>query len=1019
MSFRPRLLVALLVACGAFLLTAPAQAQQRTIDGTVTDAQTGEGLPGASVSVPGTTVGTATDAEGAYELSVPADADSLRFSFVGYQARTVAIAGRSTIDIALQPETREIEELVVIGYGEQQARDVTGTLEKVDAADFNQSANISPEQLISGKIAGVQISQASGAPGSGSFIRIRGPSSVNAGSDPLFVIDGVPLSGDDNTAQRNPLNFLNPNDIASITVLKDASSTAIYGARGANGVILIETKNADEEEGRVTYSGSVSANRITDRIDILDAGQFRNVVNEQAPSVAGQLGFANTDWQDRIQRDAIGQQHSLSYSRGYDDADLRVSLGYTTEQGVLYRSSSERVSGSINYNQDLFDNQLTFRTKLRAAKNTETFEPGGMLGSAITFDPTQPVRDVDSPFGGFYEWSGELPENNPVASYVLETNTGESYSGLGNIEAEYRVPFLTGLSLRANGGFDLTTGEREFFAPTDLKAQAEGEFPGNITRATFRQLNTRFNAFLNYDRDIESINSSLDVTAGYSYQEFDEEYPEYSANGLSTDIYGQNNIVLRADSSVEDGGVVRRSQVIPTVAEIPSRLISVFGRINYRFLDRYLLTATVRRDGSSKFGPANRFGTFPSAALAWQIAEEPFMESLNDALGEGAISTLKLRLSAGITGNDGIEDFRYEPLYTSGGARAQAIFGGEPVPTIRPDPADEGIQWEEVTTYNIGLDYGVLNDRISGSVELYRKDTDELLFEITPAGFSNLSNFLLTNVGSMRNQGVEFSIDGQVVQSDLVSYNAQFNASYNQNELLSIDESVGEGIPTGGIAGGIGNTIQVIRPGAPINAFFTFIHKRGPNGEPLPDGVDHNGDGTINDADIYRDINGDDVVNQDDRTITGSPQPDWVLGHTSQLRVQNFDLSFTLRAQLGQQVYNNVASQFGHFSRIGTNQVPSNIHESALENQFDDPQYFSDVYVEDADFLRVDNITLGYTFRSIPAVDQLRLFGQVNNAFVLTGYSGPDPEVYSEGQGIDNTVYPRARTFRAGLNLQF
>jgi iron complex outermembrane receptor protein len=505
------------------------------------------------------------------------------------------------------------------------------------------------------------------------------------------------------------------------------------------------------------------------------------------------------------------------------------------------------------------------------------------------------------------------------------------------------------------------------------------------------------NAFLNYDRQIESISSQVEATAGYSWQEFNEEYPEYSAAGLSTDIYGPNNIVLRADSL---------SQVSPSIAEIPSRLISVFGRVNYTFLDRYLLTATVRRDGSSKFGPERRWGTFPSAALAWRIHQEPFMEDVS------LLSNLKLRLSAGITGNQEIGDFNYAPFYTSGGRRVQAQFGNEFVPTIRPQAADQTLQWEETTTYNLALDYGLLENRITGSFEVYRKITDELLFNTTAPRFNNLSDFVLTNVGKMRNQGIEISVDGSVVNSELISYDAQLNASYNRNELLDLSRA-GSELPTGGISGGIGTTVQVLKEGEPINSFFTYIHKRAEDGTPLTDD-EAEAMGTTQ----YVDQNDDGVINADDRVVTGSPQPDWVLGHTSNLRVQNFDLSVTVRAQLGQQVYNNLSSLYGNYNRISSNGVPSNVHESALETEFESPEYLSDVYVEDASFLRVDNITLGYTFGELPGLDQVRVFGRVSNAFVLTGYSGSDPEVYSAGQGIDNQVYPRSRTFTGGINVQ-
>lgn len=1000
MQYRSSILTLVLLGLALCVGTVAAQERQE-ISGTVTSADDNAPLPGANVAVPGRTIGTATNAQGQYTLRVPPDADSLRFSFVGFQPETVAIAGRTTIDVALAPSTQEIGELVVIGYGSQEERDVTGTVSRVSAGDLNQTANVSPDQALSGKIAGVQVSASSGAPGSQSYIRIRGATSVNADSQPLFVVDGIPLSNEPNTAGRNPLNFLDPGDIDNITVLKDASATAIYGARGANGVILIETKQAEGDGARISYSGSVSSSIVADNIDVLDRDEFVQVVQERAPSQVGRLGDADTDWQDAIQRDAFSQEHSLGVSRNYEDSDVRLSLSYLDQEGVLQTSSTERLSGSLRYNQILFDDQLTVRTNLRGAKTQDQFEPG-MLGNAALFAPTQPIRDVNSEYNGFFEWDSGNAESNPVAQYVMTSNIGENWRSLGNVEAEYEPNFVRGLSARLKLGYDVTTGEREFFAPSDLKSEALSANPGTVERASFTRTNTLLDAFLNYDRGLDPINSSVDVTAGYSYQEFHEEYPEFNAQGLGSDIFGPNSTEPASETNT-------------SVTEIPNRLISGFLRANYTFLDRYLLTFTVRRDGSSRFGPENQWGTFPSGALAWRAHQEPFLEDVE------VLSNLKFRVSWGKTGNQEIGDFLYEPLWVPGGPRAQIQFGDRFVSTVRPNAADETLKWEETTTTNVGVDYGFLDGRVTGSVEYYVKDTDDLLFTVPVAGGANLSDRVLTNIGSMRNEGVEVSLDGEVINTDDFSWNAQVNASTNSNELLQLNRSNAEGfqgISTGFISGGVGNTIQILQEGEPINSFFTFRHKRDENGDPIYEDV--NGDGSINEQDLYRDLNGDDTINESDRTVTGSPQPDWVLGHTSQMTFRDFDFSFTLRAHVGQQVYNNVASNFGHFNNLRSF-VPSNVHQSALENGFETPQYFSDVYVEDADFLRLDNVSLGYTVRSLPSINQLRIFARGSNLLVLTGYSGPDPEVGGPGAsniGIDNQIYPRSRTFTAGVNIQ-
>lgn len=433
-------------------------------------------------------------------------------------------------------------------------------------------------------------------------------------------------------------------------------------------------------------------------------------------------------------------------------------------------------------------------------------------------------------------------------------------------------------------------------------------------------------------------------------------------------------------------------------------------------MDRYLLTLTVRRDGSSKFGPANRWGTFPSAALAWRVHQESFMEEVP------YLSSLKLRGSWGVTGNQEIGDFLYEPIYVQGAGILRAQFGNEFVSTVRPGAADRTVKWEETTQYNVGLDYGLLDDRITGAVEYYRKDTDDLLFSVPAPGGGNLSNEVLTNIGSMRNQGFEFSIDAQVVNTTDFTYSAQLNASTNSNELLQLNRGDAEtSILTGGISGGgsgLSPQIQVLEEGEPVNSFYTYVHKRDSNGDPIWRDVD--GNGTIEATDVYVDQDGDGSINEDDRVITGNPQPDWILGHTSRFTYSGFDLSFTVRAHLGQQVYNNVASANGHFQNV-TGGVPSNMHESVLDTGFDSAQIFSDYFVEDGDFVRLDNVSLGYTINEIPGVNQLRVYGRVSNALILTGYSGSDPEVGGPGStnpGIDNNIYPRTRTFTAGVNVQ-
>jgi len=998
MQHRSSILTLVLLGLALCVGTVAAQERQE-IAGTVTSADDNSPLPGANVSVPGTTIGTATNAQGQYSLRIPTEADSLRFSFVGFDAQTVAIGGRTTIDVALVPSARQIEELVVVGYGVQESGDVTGSVQGVSEESFNQGNVANAEELISGKVAGVNISQAGGAPGAGSQIRIRGASSVNADSSPLFVIDGVPISNEGNSAQRNPLNFLDPSDIEDVSVLKDASATAIYGSRGANGVIEITTKSGEGTEASLSYNGSVSSASVADRVDVLDADQFRRVVRQEEPSVLGLLGDANTDWQSAVERTAIAQEHSLGFSGGDESSNFRISLNYLDEQGVLYGENFERISGSFRYDRDFLDDDLTLRTNIRGAKQDRTFEPG-VVGGSASMAPTQPVRDPDSPYGGFFEWSDEisgdqLATNNPVAAVVMTESTGQTYRSLGNVEAEYNLPFVEGLSTRLKLGYDVQEGENEFFQPSQLKGQADaGSEAGQVSRNNFSRLNTLLNAFLEYNREFEDISSEIDFMGVYEYQHFQSEFPSLSGRGLSFDFLRENSLDVVDDVENINGSVF----------ETQHRLISGFGRLTYTFKNRYTAKVTLRRDGSSRFGPGNRWGTFPSASIGWRMHREPFLESAD------FLSNLKLRASWGVTGNQEFGNFAYLSTVTFGDAEALQQLGDEFVTTARPDAADPGLQWEETSTLNLAVDYGFFDGRLTGTVDYYQKNTDKLLFDVPIPGGSNLRDRLFTNVGSMENEGVEFTVDAQVLDRDDLSYNAQFTAATNDNEVTDVPRGGEAGIDVGGISGGVGNTIQKIREGAPINSFFVRRHKTNEDGEPVSDGPG------VSATDLYVDQNGDGEIGAADRVVGESPQPDWTFGHTSRATFQNFDLSVTLRAEVGNHVYNNVASNFGRLSRL-TEFDPSNLHESVLTTRFNEGQFFSDYYVEDASFLRLDNISLGYNVptEAIPKVDGIRIYGAAQNVVTLTGYSGPDPEVPG---GIDNQLFPRSRTVTAGVDVQ-
>jgi iron complex outermembrane receptor protein len=998
------LLVVLFVGLGSFAFA------QRTITGTVTDAESGEPLIGANVLVVGTSIGTITDIDGSYSIDVPEGSNELQFSYTGYSTQRVTLGVSNVLDIALSPG-EVLEEVVVIGYGTVKKEDATGVVAAVTDEDFNRGAIVSPDQLIAGKVAGVQITPNSGEPGGQTSIRIRGGTSVNASNEPLYVIDGVPIDNAGHNpggfqSGRNPLNFINPEDIETFTVLKDASATAIYGSRGANGVILITTKKGEAgQRPRISYNTWASFAQDVERIEVLNAEQFRSVVTFYEPNNLDLLGDANTDWQDQVFRTAFGQNHALSLTGGGSNFGYRASVGYLNQDGIVKTSNTERTNFSLSYNHDLFDEDLSINFNVKGAFTNDRISPNGVIGGAISYNPTFPVNDPTSQLGGFFEYDLTVPNagTNPVSELRQTQDFAENFRGLGNIELDYALPFVTGLSAKLNLGFDIFTGERSRFLPTTLRSQAlNGENAGEARLERFTRQSSLLEAYLTYDRPLEAINSTLNFTAGYSYQDFNNEFPGFVANGLPNNFFGTDN-PAGANRNVLNNSVIE------------NRLISFFGRVNYDLANRYLLTFTFRRDGSSRFGPDSRWGNFPSAAFGWKFLQEPFLEFL-----QGTLSDAKLRVGWGITGNQEIGDYLYLPRYLPGDALAQYQFGDQFLTTIRPQAFDPGLQWEETETVNIGLDLEFLQGRFNASIDAYQKTTTELLFDVSVPAGTNLSNRVLTNIGSLENRGIELVIDGYVIDSDDFNWNLGFNAAYNENEITATIGNTGDdflGLLTGGIGGAVGNNIQVIRTGSPINSFFVLEHILNEDGNPRNDLTDFNDDGTIDDLDMYVDQNGDGIINESDRVVGEQPAPDFLLGMTSNMNYKNFDLSFTLRANLGNHVYNNVLSANSALQSVtNLSAPPTNILTRGLVTNFSFPQFFSDFYVEDASFLRMDNITLGYTADDLFNQLNARLYVTAQNLFVLTDYNGLEPELQS---GIDNNVFPRARTILFGLNLNF
>jgi len=987
----------IIAALRAVLWTAPLSAQQPTgtIRGRVTDAGTQQPISGVTVAVG--TRAALTQADGRYVIAaVPAGTDTLRARLIGYAraARPVTVAGGETlvVDLALTGQAVGLSEVVVTGYGVQRLGDITGAATAVTDSQFDPGRVVSPQLLIQSKVPGVQVVD-NNDPGGGLSIRIRGPTSVNALSDPLYVVDGLPLgtgAGGGLSAGRDPLNFINPNDIESITVLRDASAAAIYGSNAANGVVLITTKSGRGRQGtQVEYSSSASASSVTRLPDVLNAAQFSAAVADYAPTRIDSLLGANTDWFGLIDRTAYGQDHNLSVTGGGADQNYRLSLGYLNQDGIIRASSTERVTLGLNFEQRLFRDRLDLRTNVRGSRAVDRFTPGDVLGNAAAMAPTQPVTDSTSRTG-YWDWrTTNASPSNPVASLNLATDHGTTWRSVGNARAEYRLAFVEGLAANVNLGYDLAKADRTTFYPSNLAAQVR-QGQGMLYLANNTQTNSVLETYLHYAPPRAYGPGSVDLVGGYAYTQSHGEYPALLETGLNSNLLGDN-------------GIPTATNVRPTKDVTDYKLISFFGRLNYNIADRYLAALSVRRDGSSRFGPGHQWGNFPSVALAWRISQEPFLQ------GVGSLSDLKLRASWARTGNQAIGDYLQYPTYTYSDGQTRVQFGNQFVTTIRPSAVDTTIHWETTSSYNAGLDFGFSNQRYSGSIDWYTKNTSDLLFYVPVDPATNLGNFVTTNIGSMRNRGFELSLSARLFEgrATRLGWTASFTASHNTNELLTINpnKSVTR-ILTGGISGGVGNMIEVLQPGVPVNSFFVYQQKYGANGKPIYS------DTLLN---MYVDQNGDGKINDGDRRPFHDPAPKWMFGHSSYITYGRFDASFTLRAYLGNWVYNNVASANGAYQNLTGSGMPSNLHASVLTTGFVVPQYYSDYFVEDGSFLRLDNITVGYSasYHGQP----FRLFGTVQNAFTITGYSGVDPTAGLNG--LDNNIYPRARTITTGLSVRF
>lgn len=962
---------------------------QSTVTGTVRDNASGEPLPGVNVIVEGTTNGTVTDMDGNYTLSGVSNGSRIVFSFVGFTSNTVEYTGQSSLNVSLTEDAQLLSEVVVIGYGSVRKSDATGAVTSLTAKDFNRGPVVTAENLINGRVAGVTINT-SGAPGSGSQIRIRGGASLTASNDPLIVIDGLPITNETNTGSTSILASLNPNNIESFTVLKDASATAIYGSRASNGVIIITTKRGGKDL-KVNYNMQYGSGRVIKTVDVLTADEFRSVINNRygaegldQPEKIALLGDASTDWQDAIYRrtDFIDNNVNLTGNL-FGAVPARLSLGNTYQEGLRLTNYFNRNSVSVSLNPSFFNDHLKFRVNANYANEKNRFADG-VEGAAIRFDPTQSIYDENSPYGGFFEYytpsNGQLMNGarNPVAQLLQTRDMGKNNRIFGNIETEYRFHFLPELKAVVNLGFDQSKGERARFVGRNAgSAPANNNVPFGTDEYSERTLiNRLFDSYLNYNKTIGKFN--VDATAGYSYQIFlDESF-----------VTGNRN-----DPNLP-------SNFPETTAETDNVLIGFFGRVNLSFNEKYLLTATYRRDGSSRFSEDNRWGNFPAAAFAWKVNQEFFPDSQT-------VSDLKLRVGYGITGQQNLgNDAKnyYLQQYQVGDGSSQYVLGNNPYPIGVSRAYNSNLKWEETTTYNAGIDYGLFNNRIYGTLDVFYKKSDDLLAKVATADGGNFSNRTYQNIGSFTSKGIEFAINADIIKSENLNWSVNFNVSTYQRRIDQLFS--GADILLGDPAYGTGSTVQIYREDYTPNSFYVYKQLYDVAGAPIEG--------------AYADLDGNGIINGDDRYIYKNPDPDATFGFASTFNYKNLDFSFNLRASVGNRVYNGVDATRAQLNSLLDNAVlgniPSSVNNTGFENTAD--VYLSDIYIENASFLRMDNITLGYTFMNvINDKTSVRLYTGVQNAFIITDYSGIDPEITNDGR--DNTIYPRQRSFLFGANINF
>ena len=979
---RSLLLVALFVI-GCLQL----MAQTRTIKGEVTDAQNGEALIGATVMVEGEKGGTVTDFDGNFSLQVSSSAKKIKVSYIGYIDKVLSIS--DNMKVKLESDSKALADVVVIGYGTARKSDLTGSVATVKSKDFNKGLVSSPEQLINGKVSGVQIMSNSGSASAGSTIRVRGGASLNASNDPLIVLDGVPLEqGGISGNSSNFLSMINPSDIESMTVLKDASSTAIYGSRASNGVIIITTKKGQQGAVKVNFNTTNSLQTRAQMVDMLSRDEFVNVINQfGTDNQKSLLGTANTDWNDEVYRTAFGTDNNLSVSGSIDKwLPFRVSVGYYNQSGLVRKDNVERWTGNVVLTPSFFQDHLKLTINAKGTLNNNSFNNGGAVWAAATFNPTIPVYSGNDKYGGYNEAldADGYPVNagvrNPRGLVDLYDSKSKVSRFIGSMDVDYKVHFLPDLKLHATVGADYAKGDGTIHVPV-YAAQSynkdESLGGSDYKYGPQKNENRLLTLYANYAKYFEDIKSNVDLTAGYDYQYWKSTTPLYYTKSAA----GTNLSTVKA-------------------SDYRHVMLSYYGRVNYSFDGKYLLTATVRRDASSRFSKDTRWGTFPSVALGWTLTEEPWLKN------QKVLSNLKLRASYGVTGQqEGIGNYNYLPVYTYSVTGAEAFINGQYINTYRPEAYVKNLKWETTTSWNFGLDFGFLDGRIGGAIDFYTRKTKDLLASVPTAAGSNFSKTILTNVGNVDSKGIEVSLNATPIKTKDWEWNLSYNFTWQNMKVKNLSLTPGGSQTNVKVGPSIdAYQFQVLSEGYEPYMFYVYHQLYdSKTGKPIEGAyADLNNDGEINDADLYR---------------YHSPAPKYIMGLSTSLRYKQLTLGMSFRANIDNYVYNGMGMSTGAFETVSYNNSQlNNLNTSFLKTGFKTRQYLSDYYVENASFLKLDNLSLSYNVGKINKWASLTVSAMVQNVFTITGYSGTDPEVPN---GMDNSFYPRPRTYSVSLGLQF